>query len=181
MPSGLLASASRLYGADMNRLWGEVRAVPASRLEILNDRDSLEIVGHAVESAYTPGHASHHVSYFLPSARLAFVGDTAGIARQGGRLVIPRTPPPDIDLEAWEATIVETERREPARLALTHFGVFEDIPGHLARLRSTLHRWADRVAHGMDEEHARRSLTRLRRNHPSHQPRRSAGHADAGA
>src|SRR5262249_7521760 len=59
-PSGLLASASRLYGADMQRLWGEVRAVPASRLEILNDRDSLEIVGHAVESTYTPGHASHH-------------------------------------------------------------------------------------------------------------------------
>ena len=106
-PSGLLASASRLYGADMNRLWGEVRAVPASRLEILNDRDSLEIVGHAVESAYTPGHASHHVSYFLPSARLAFVGDTAGIARQGGRLVIPPTPPPDIDLEAWR---VSTDR-----------------------------------------------------------------------
>ena len=67
------------------------------------------------------------------------------------RFVLAPTPPPDIDLEAWEETIVATERRAPARLALTHFGVFEDVSEHLARLRETLQRWGERVAHGMDE------------------------------
>ena len=65
--------------------------------------------------------------------------------------VLPPLPPPEIDLEAWETTIAEIERRAPARLALIHFGVFDDVPSHLARLRETLHRWAEWVAHGMDE------------------------------
>ena len=158
-PSGLLASASRLYGADMKRLWGEVRAVPASRLEILNDRDSLEIVGHAVESAYTPGHASHHVSYFLPSARLAFVGDTAGIARQGGRLVIPPTPPPDIDLEAWRVSTDRILAWDPQLLFLTHFGPHLSPRVHMNDLWVRLDAWSKRVrglmsTPGTDAEHA---------------------------
>jgi len=158
-PSGLLASASRLYGADMNRLWGEVRAVPASRLEILNDRDSLEIVGHTVESAYTPGHASHHVSYLLPSARLAFVGDTAGIARQGGRLVIPPTPPPDIDLEAWRVSTDRLLAWDPQLLFLTHFGPHPSPRVHINDLWVRLDAWSTRVRGlmampGTDAEHA---------------------------
>ncbi len=66
-PSKLLASASRLYGADMDRLWSEVRPVPAANVTVLGDHDTLTITGHAVESAWTPGHAWHHVSYFLRS------------------------------------------------------------------------------------------------------------------
>ena len=158
-PSGLLASASRLYGADMQRLWGEVRAVPASRLEVLSDRDSLEIVGHQVESAYTPGHASHHVSYFLPSARLAFVGDTAGISRQAGRLVIPPTPPPDIDLEAWRISTDRILAWDPQQLFLTHFGPHHSPRVHMNDLWVRLEAWSKRVrglmaTPGTDAEHA---------------------------
>ena len=158
-PSGLLASASRLYGADMQRLWGEVRAVPAERLHILNDRDSLEIVGHQVESGYTPGHASHHVSYFLPSARLAFVGDTAGVARQSGRLVIPPTPPPDIDLEAWRASTERILAWDPQTLFLTHFGPFASPRVHMNDLWMRLDAWSSRTrgllaSPGTDAEHA---------------------------
>jgi len=158
-PSGLLASASRLYGADMQRLWGEVRAVPASRLQVLNDRDSLDVVGHAVESAYTPGHASHHVSYFFPSARLACVGDTAGVARQTGRIVIPPTPPPDIDLEAWRASTDRILAWDPQLLFLTHFGPHPSPRVHMNDLWVRLESWSQRVrgllaAPGTDAEHA---------------------------
>src|ERR1700733_12015313 len=62
-PSKLLASATRLYGADMERLWGEVRPVPATRVQTIGESAALSIVGHAVDVVWTPGHAWHHVSY----------------------------------------------------------------------------------------------------------------------
>jgi len=158
-PSGLLASASRLYGADMQRLWGEVRAVPASRIHVLNDRDALEVVGQTLESVYTPGHASHHVSYFLPSARIAFVGDTAGMSRQTGRVVIPPTPPPDIDLEAWRVSTDRILAWDPQQLFLTHFGPHASPRVHFNDLWVRLEAWSRRVrgllaTPGTDAEHA---------------------------
>jgi glyoxylase-like metal-dependent hydrolase (beta-lactamase superfamily II) len=144
-PSGLLASASRLYGADMNRLWGEVRATPADRLHVLGERDTLEVVGHDVESTWTPGHASHHVSYFLPAARLAFVGDTAGMSRPAGRVVLPPTPPPDIDLEAWRASTERILAWDPELLFLTHFGPHPSPRVHMQDLWRRLDAWSERV------------------------------------
>ena len=98
-PSRLLASATRLYGAEMDRLWGEFLAVPEANLRVLDGGEWLD----GFEVAHTPGHASHHVSYFDPSSRVAFVGDTAGIRRPGRDYVMPPTPPPDIDLEKWRS------------------------------------------------------------------------------
>ena len=120
-PSRLLASATRLYGEDMERLWGEVRAVPEANVRSLAGGESLD----GFEVAYTPGHASHHVSYWHPSTETAFVGDVAGVRAPGGAYVLAPTPPPDIDLEAWAASIALL-REWPAReLAITHFGRFE--------------------------------------------------------
>ena len=103
-PSKLLASAGRLYGQDMDRLWGEVMPVAANRFDALDGGETLIVAGRELEVAYTPGHASHHVCYFDVASRVAFVGDTAGIRRGSGVYVMPPTPPPDIDLEAWRAS-----------------------------------------------------------------------------
>jgi glyoxylase-like metal-dependent hydrolase (beta-lactamase superfamily II) len=84
------------------------------------------------------------------SARRLY-GDAAGVRIAPGRFVFAPTPPPEIDLDAWERTIDEIERRSPRRLALVHFGVFDDVERHLGALRATLRSWADRVGHGMDE------------------------------
>src|SRR5207247_11315589 len=78
-------------------------------------------------------------------------GDAAGVRIQPGRQVLPVSPPPDIDVEAWDATIDEIERRAPERLALVHFGVADDVGAHLEQLRRRLHLWAGRVVGGMDE------------------------------
>src|SRR4029453_564332 len=103
-PSKLLASAGRLYGADMDRLWGDFLPVPADRVRALKGGERIEAGGREREGAYTPGHASHHVSYFDRSSGIALVGDVAGILRGAGQYVLPPTPPPDIDLEAWRHT-----------------------------------------------------------------------------
>ena len=130
-PSRLEASARRLYGDSFDPLWGELAPVPAENIRIVGD----DVLG--LECFPSPGHASHHVSMLHEDGTL-YAGDSAGVRISPARFVLPPTPPPDIDLEAWEQTIAATERRGPARLALTHFGVFEDVPEHLARLRETL-------------------------------------------
>lgn len=143
-PSRLEVSARRLYGDTFDTLWGELVAIPASNVRVVRE----SAVG--LECFPSPGHASHHVSMLHDDGTL-YAGDSVGVRIAPARFVLAPTPPPDIDLEAWEETIVATERRTPARLALTHFGVFEDVSEHLDRLRETLQSWGGRVAHGMDE------------------------------
>lgn len=141
-PAKLLASASRLYGGDMERLWGDVRPVPADRIRVLKGGETIAAGARELRVTYTPGHASHHVSYFDPSSRVAFVGDTAGIRRGAGTYVMPPTPPPDIDLEAWR----ESEQRiltwDPDTLFLTHFGPVHGARMHFQQLMSRLNEWS---------------------------------------
>jgi glyoxylase-like metal-dependent hydrolase (beta-lactamase superfamily II) len=144
-PSKLEASARRLYGPAFDSLWGELAPVPASNVHVVGNR----ILG--LEAFPTPGHASHHVSYLAEDGTL-YAGDAAGVRIAPGRFVVPPCPPPEFDLEAWEQTVVEIERRAPGRLAVIHFGVFDDVLEHLTALRDTLADWAGRVEDGMDEQ-----------------------------
>jgi glyoxylase-like metal-dependent hydrolase (beta-lactamase superfamily II) len=143
-PSKLDASARRLYGDAFDELWGELAPVPSENVHVVGET----VVG--LECFPTPGHAWHHVSYLDADGTL-YAGDAAGVRLSGGQFVMPPCPPPELDLEAWEETIVEIERRAPARLALIHFGVFDDMQEHLAALRDALRRWGKRVEDGMDE------------------------------
>lgn len=137
-PSKLIASATRLYGEDdMRRLWGEIVPVPERNLRVLSGGE--RIGPWRVE--YTPGHASHHVSYLHEPSATAFVGDVGGVRIDGGPL-IPPTPPPDIDLEAWHASLELVAGWDPERLAVTHFGAFDDAADQIAAMHEGLDRWA---------------------------------------
>ena len=138
-PAKLLASAGRLYGDQMETLWGEVAPVPASALTSLTGGERIEAGGRRFEVAYTPGHASHHVSYFNDETGLAFVGDTAGIKRTATGMVLAPTPPPDIDLEIWEVSLGKIEAWRPDTLFITHFGPASPYGPHLNALREHLH------------------------------------------
>jgi len=117
-PAKLVASAGRLYQQDMERLWGDIKPVDKARLRVIDGGERLIIVGREVETAYTPGHASHHVSYFDTASRVAFVGDTAGICRGESSYVMPPTPPPDIDIEAWHESAKKILAWDPGTLFL---------------------------------------------------------------
>lgn len=144
-PSRLERSARRLYGDTFDTLWGELAPVPEQNLSVVGKR----VLG--LDCFPSPGHASHHVSY-IDGAGTLYAGDAAGVRIVPNRYVFPPTPPPDIDLEAWERTIDEIERRASERLALIHFGVVESPRDHLRRLRRELRVWAQRVRQGMSEE-----------------------------
>jgi glyoxylase-like metal-dependent hydrolase (beta-lactamase superfamily II) len=140
-PSKLLASAARLW-PDLQRLFGETLPVPVENLRILEGGEALTLGARKIAVVYTPGHASHHVSYFENLEGVAFVGDTAGVQIEGNAYVMPATPPPDIDLGIWDASFAAILERKPSRLFLTHFGYSEKPAEHIAQFRDRLHRWA---------------------------------------
>src|SRR5881628_419508 len=141
-PSRLERSARRLYGDLFDPLWGELAPVPEENVRIA----AGDVLGW--EAFPTQGHASHHVSYLRDGTLLA--GDAAGVRMPGASYVLPVSPPPDVDVEAWHATAAAIRARSPQRLALIHFGVHEDVASHLDRLEAELDRWADRVGAGME-------------------------------
>jgi glyoxylase-like metal-dependent hydrolase (beta-lactamase superfamily II) len=144
-PTRLEASARRLYGDAFDELWGELAPVPAGNVHRAGER----VLGLACFPS--PGHASHHVCYADPDGTL-YAGDAAGVRIQPSEVVLPPTPPPEIDVEAWNGTIDELERRAPERLALIHFGIADDTARHLAELRRRLAWWSELVENGLEHE-----------------------------
>jgi glyoxylase-like metal-dependent hydrolase (beta-lactamase superfamily II) len=143
-PSRLERSARRLYGDAFDPLWGELAPVPEANVRLAEGN----VLGW--EAFATVGHASHHVSYLRDGTLLA--GDAAGVRMPGAAYVLPVSPPPDIDVEAWHATAAEIRRRAPDRLAVIHYGVHDDVAAHLDRFEAELDRWAARVRDGMTQE-----------------------------
>jgi glyoxylase-like metal-dependent hydrolase (beta-lactamase superfamily II) len=151
-PSKLLASAERLYGDQMQRLWGEIVPVPEANVKPLSGGE--QILGMRV--AYAPGHASHHVCYMHEESGTAFVGDVAAVSIPGTDLIVPPTPPPDIDIERWEDSIGIVESWQPERLALTHFGSIEDPAPHLAKVRKRLREEAQQARDLSEDDYEQR-------------------------
>lgn len=139
-PSKLLASAERLYGDQLEYLWGRILPVPEANVRVLSGGES--VLGMRV--AYTPGHASHHVAYLHEQSGTAFTGDVAACRIPPSNLIMPPTPPPDIDIELWNESLDTVAGWNPERLALTHFGAIEeDVPDYIERVRATLRKEAE--------------------------------------
>jgi len=147
-PERLVRSARRLYGDDLDVLFGEPLPVPAENVHVVGEH----VLG--LGCFPTPGHASHHVSYMHEDGTL-YAGDAAGVRILPEDDVIPHAPPPEIDLEAWERSFEEILRHQPTRLALIHFGVLsgtEETADHIHHARDRLREWAGRVHGGMGQE-----------------------------
>jgi glyoxylase-like metal-dependent hydrolase (beta-lactamase superfamily II) len=157
-PSRLTASATRLYGDEMKRLWGEILPVPEANLRVLSGGEAIG--PWRVE--YTPGHASHHVSYYHQPTGTAFVGDVGGVRVAGGP-IIPPTPPPDIDIELWHASLDTVAAWEPERLAVTHFGGYEDVSAHIATMHEALDRWSALAQETTRESYAAAMVAEMER------------------
>lgn len=144
-PSRLVKSATRLYGDALQQMFGEFLPVPEENIHALTGGESIRAAGRKIEIAYTPGHASHHVSYFDQSTGAAFAGDTTGMRLPGYSVVAPLSPPPDIDLAAFTESFVEIERRKPTQLLLPHFGAYNNVSEHLQATREILYAWTERT------------------------------------
>lgn len=142
-PARLIASASKLYGDDMERLWGQILPVNAGNVQALQGGERVVAAGRTLRVEYTPGHAKHHVSYLDEASGVAFVGDTLGIRRPPSTYVMPPMPPPDIDLAAWPQSVRRILNWKPATVFVTHFGPYDDPQPHAEQLVAQLHQWAE--------------------------------------
>jgi glyoxylase-like metal-dependent hydrolase (beta-lactamase superfamily II) len=133
-PSKLMTSAARLYGDQMETLWGEMVPVPEERVRVLRGGETIE----GFKVAYTPGHASHHVAYYHEASGDAYTGDVAGVRIPPHEHALAPTPPPDIDVEVWLDSIETVAAWNPERLCLTHFGYVTEVADHLHRVRAGL-------------------------------------------
>jgi glyoxylase-like metal-dependent hydrolase (beta-lactamase superfamily II) len=155
-PSKLLASATRLYGDDMDRLWGEFAPLPASSVTALKGGERLAFGARQIEVELFKGHATHHVGYFDRTTGIAYAGDTAGIRTGDDPYVFPPTPPPDIDLVQWRETVGLMRRWAPSGIFITHFGCKRDAAAHLDVLDAEIEYWGrfsrELLATGRDDE-----------------------------
>ncbi|MBA4136444.1 MAG: MBL fold hydrolase [Opitutus sp.] len=154
-PSRLLASATKIFGDQMGRLWGDMRAVRPDKLRVMNDRETVAAAGTVFTALDTPGHAQHHHAWWLETERTLFAGDVMGVVIDGGPC-LPPCPPPDINLEQWLTSLKMIMALQPARVFVTHFGELDDPVKRLNELAERLLDWAEWIAEelkiGMPEE-----------------------------
>lgn len=151
-PSRLLASATQIYGERMHELWGTMVPVPADCLTTLADGETVRFGRRTLTALHTPGHAIHHIAYHDAARDAVFAGDVAGVRLEGVDFVRPPTPPPDLDLEQWSASIARLRSLRPDHLYLPHFGVARTVDAHLSALEARLYAWGEIVVAGMRQQ-----------------------------
>lgn len=140
-PAKLVESATRIFGEQMAKLWGQIAPVPADKIRILEDNDTVQLGALQVRALETPGHASHHHVYHWDDH--LFGGDIAGVRLSGGP-PIPPFVPPELQIEAWRESLAKLRALNPAQLYLPHYGRVESsIAEHLDALDERVARWAD--------------------------------------
>ncbi len=157
-PERLVASARQIYGALMDPLWGDFLPTPEDRTRAVTDGDSLVFGDTTLDVYYTPGHASHHVSFHEPERNIVFAGDVAGVRVPPSPLIWPPAPPPDIDVEAWHASTQKLRELDPEQLLIAHFGVHDDVWSHLDGLDTRLDAWVALVEGWRREELTREEM-----------------------
>ena len=145
-PERLIASASRIYGDRMESLWGEFLPVPADRLKVAKDAEAIKIGAAEFLPINTPGHAEHHYAWLFED--MVFCGDVGGVRIPGYQYLRVPMPPPELHIERWKNSLKSLRNIKPARLAPTHFGIYNDVEWQLNEIEKgldTAARWLEQV------------------------------------
>jgi glyoxylase-like metal-dependent hydrolase (beta-lactamase superfamily II) len=149
-PTKLIASATRIYGDEMERLWGRIAPVPENRVRILEDKAIVPVAPFEIRAIATPGHASHHHVYCWEDN--LFGGDITGVRLRNGP-PIPPFVPPELHIESWHESIAKIRELNPTKLYLPHFGLVKgSLAAHLDALDERVTRWSDWFRNKLSKE-----------------------------
>ena len=157
-PSKLMESARRIYLDDMDRLWGDMQAIPAEKLVAVEDDAEFVFGGKRIRALHTPGHAVHHIAWQVEKHIIC--GDVAGV-KIGRGPIIPPCPPPDINVEDWKDSIEILRGARPETLWLTHFGPVSHPNEHLGGLAQQLDHYANWMKPHFDAKEAPEAITAM--------------------
>ena len=138
-PTKLITSATKIYGSQMDVLWGRIEGIPRKNLKVMEHDELLDIGGQSFKAIHTPGHAKHHIAWQWKD--IIFTGDLAGVKIEKGP-VMPPCPPPDINIGDWIHSIDLVLSRKPKKLVLTHFGEELNPDIHMKELKEIINDWA---------------------------------------
>ena len=133
-PAALWKSATAVYGAqEMAQSYGQLVPVPAERVDISHDGQTVALAGRPLLLAHTPGHARHHHCIWDATTRGWFTGDTFGLSYREfdtarGPWIVPTSTPVQFDPPALQASIRRLLSFDPACIYLTHYGRVGDVP-----------------------------------------------------
>ncbi len=145
-PEKLLASAGRIYGDKMEMLWGEMMPVLENKLHVAKDGEEIVIGNLHFLPINTPGHAEHHFAYLFED--ICFTGDIGGVRIPGYRYLRVPMPPPELHFGKWRESVARLQREHFARIAPTHFGIYDDPEWQLAAVSRDIdatERWMEQV------------------------------------
>jgi glyoxylase-like metal-dependent hydrolase (beta-lactamase superfamily II) len=162
-PTKLIQSATRVFGDDMERLWGQVAPLPADRVQVTEDNEVVRVAPYDIRAIATPGHANHHHVYHWNDT--VFGGDVAGVRIANGP-PIPPFVPPELHIESWRESLAKIRALNATTLYLPHFGkVSGSIAEHLDAVNERVSRWSewfrDKIRTGGDEAQMARDFAEL--------------------
>ena len=145
-PEKLIASAARIYGDRMESLWGEFLPVPENQLKVAKDAEEIGIGNLRFVPINTPGHAEHHYSYLFED--IVFCGDVGGVRIPGYQYLRVPMPPPELHIGRWKESLNRLRKEKFARIAPTHFGIYDDVEWQLNEVEKGLDsaaRWLEKA------------------------------------
>lgn len=143
-PKKLAAGARAVYGESFSELFDPIIPVPADRLLIKGEGDTLKIGSNCVLEFWdTPGHAKHHIGIYDPVSNGMFTGDTVGIRYEqliasGIDLFLPSTSPNHFNPSDMEASIRRVKEKGLNRIYYGHFGMTEKVEEALGQVTDWL-------------------------------------------
>lgn len=155
-PSRLWESAGRIYGDEMEALWGSILPAPPEQVVTVRDGEQVAAAGITLTAIDTPGHAGHHHTYRLGD--IGFTGDAAGVRVPGSDWVSLPAPPPEFNRELWWKTLDRLEAEQFTAIYPTHYGRVEDVGYQLGELRSMIEDASTFIRARMEEGMARDDL-----------------------
>ncbi|MBU0988338.1 MAG: MBL fold metallo-hydrolase [Proteobacteria bacterium] len=159
--SGLrhLTDPARLWQGSLKTLgatalaYGPIQPVPLHLL-----CSAAKFRKHGVESILTPGHAAHHVSFFLKP--YLFAGEAGGVFIDipGNDVYLRPATPPKFHLETYLKSIDALLTKNPTTICYGHYGLSENAAGMLAAHRKQILLWKQIITEEFDRKNAKNFL-----------------------
>ncbi len=118
-----------VFGPELGEQLGQASDIPAHRIRVVADGDSIDLGDKKLTVLRTPGHSGDHISLFEEATGTLFPGDTACLHYpQLGHVLIPAGSPPIYHTDYVLAELRRFTELDVKRVLTPHFGEPDTAP-----------------------------------------------------